>query len=1143
MKQKTLDLIRSSVVLLICMCSFILWRPGAHAATYYVDAAMGSDSNNGLAWGSAFKSIAKATDRYGSLTAGDTILVKPGTYSGFELTKAGTSTNRITLSREGSGEAIIDSSVQVTGWTQSSGQIYYASLAAGPEAVVVDRSPLLPELSLGAMTEGKFYYDSSTKRLYLWAPGGGSPASHAVGIVADNEYNWGALLSGASNVTIDGLTFRYASGNGIEIVGDNVILRNSKVEFNGKAGISVYGYGGVSSDNVLIENNEIYHNMLRNWPRGKEVHGYKWCCWAMGVVSHGTTNFKAIGNIVHKNGGEGIGGYMGNGTIFRNNISYDNWSVNLYLDNTINGIVEKNTSYCTTPNTGNLYNNGDPDPSDNRNARRLRPEGIMLGNEDYGSGFNLRNVQVTNNLVSNCRRGITYYGEGGGLQDVLIANNSVVVAAENEVGGGWLTGISIPAYGTNSNVVVKNNIIYSTNPTNIVIETWPNNQTTFNNNLYYSTTNSSPFRYNDAVVSFTTWKSSIGNQDAASINQNPQFVSTDPINGNFLKLNSSSSAINTGATLAQVTTDFSGVTRPIGPAYDIGAYEYGTSTPDTTPPTLPSNFNLAANATSQSSINVSWNPATDDVGIDHYIVERCTGLSCTTFTQVGTLTASPFIDSGLTASTGYSYHVRAVDAAGNMSGWSNVVGATTQAPPAPDTQAPTTPSNLSATAVSSSTINLTWTASTDNVAVTNYQVERCSGSSCTTFTQAATSTTNSYSDTGLTASTTYRYQVRASDAAGNNSSYSSIASATTQDVSSLSDSLMLGLNFNEGSGTTTQDVSGHSNTGTLNSGATWNTTGKNGNSVTFNGTSGYITVNDNNTLDLTTAMTLSAWVYPTRSSSWQTVMMKELDAIYYLYAGGNGTNIPTAGINIGGYKEISSTTSIPTNAWTYLAATWDGTTERLYVNGTQMASLDVSGTLQNTSDPLRIGGNTHWGEYFQGRIDDLRIYNTALTQSEIQTDMNTPLTQPSTFSSCSTVTPTNFTDPTYTGYGAPYDVFASNTPLISTQCSSTDTHTLTATLGIPGDTTRIVYTKGYYYDPGINDWTSFTGTCTGALNGEWCQGSVSASVTNANISTASVSDPSYLVGFTCRSQNGSWKCGCRDTSCSNFYWQVQGAGM
>jgi len=96
-----------------------------------------------------------------------------------------------------------------------------------------------------------------------------------------------------------------------------------------------------------------------------------------------------------------------------------------------------------------------------------------------------------------------------------------------------------------------------------------------------------------------------------------------------------------------------------------------------------------------------------------------------------------------------------------------------------DTTPPTAPTNLTATAISQSQINLSWTASTDNVGVTGYLIERCTGASCTNFTQVATPTSTSYSDGTLSASTAYSYRVRATDAAANLSTYSNVASTTT----------------------------------------------------------------------------------------------------------------------------------------------------------------------------------------------------------------------------------------------------------------------------------------------------------------------------------------------------------------------------
>lgn len=114
------------------------------------------------------------------------------------------------------------------------------------------------------------------------------------------------------------------------------------------------------------------------------------------------------------------------------------------------------------------------------------------------------------------------------------------------------------------------------------------------------------------------------------------------------------------------------------------------------------------------------------------------------------------------------------DIAINNTGYIGPIGsAPSPIPIVPDITPPSTPTNLTATSISSSQINLSWTTSTDNVGIAGYHIYR-------EGTQIATSTTNSYSDTGLTASTMYTYTVDAYDAAGNISGQSSSTSATTQ---------------------------------------------------------------------------------------------------------------------------------------------------------------------------------------------------------------------------------------------------------------------------------------------------------------------------------------------------------------------------
>ncbi len=186
-----------------------------------------------------------------------------------------------------------------------------------------------------------------------------------------------------------------------------------------------------------------------------------------------------------------------------------------------------------------------------------------------------------------------------------------------------------------------------------------------------------------------------------------------------------------------------------------------TVAPDTQAPTAPSI--LTAIAVSSSKINLSWVASTDNVGVAGYRIYRGG-------TQIDTSASNSYSNTGLSPSTTYTYTVAAYDTAGNVSGQSSPASATTQAPA--DTTSPTTPTNLLATAVSSSQINLSWTASTDNVGVVGYHIYRNS-------VEIATITATSYQNTGLTPSISYTYEVSAYDAAGNGSFASTPVTATT----------------------------------------------------------------------------------------------------------------------------------------------------------------------------------------------------------------------------------------------------------------------------------------------------------------------------------------------------------------------------
>jgi predicted phage tail protein len=189
------------------------------------------------------------------------------------------------------------------------------------------------------------------------------------------------------------------------------------------------------------------------------------------------------------------------------------------------------------------------------------------------------------------------------------------------------------------------------------------------------------------------------------------------------------------------------------------------------PPAAPSG--LGATAVSSSQINLSWTDnANNETG---FKIERCQNAGCSNFAQIATVGANvtTYSNTGLTPSTSYSYRVRATNASGD-SAYSNTASATTQA----TATVPAAPSNLTATAVSTSQINLSWTDNSNNE--TNFNIERCQGNNCSNFVQIATTGANvvTFNNTGLARNTRYRYRVRASNAVGN-SAYSNIAAART----------------------------------------------------------------------------------------------------------------------------------------------------------------------------------------------------------------------------------------------------------------------------------------------------------------------------------------------------------------------------
>lgn len=312
----------------------------------------------------------------------------------------------------------------------------------------------------------------------------------------------------------------------------------------------------------------------------------------------------------------------------------------------------------------------------------------------------------------------------------------------------------------------------------------------------------------------------------------------------------------------------------------------------------------------------------------------------------------------------------------------------------PAVGADTTPPAVSVTSpASGSTVSGSVTLSadaSDDVAVGSVQF-RVDGQAV-----GAADTTAPYSvawSSGTVANGSHTVTAVARDVAGNTTTSGAVTVTVANTAPPPPPDLVGAWSFDEGSGNVAADRSGIGNTGTV-SGASWTTAGKNGGALSFDGVNDRVVVADAASLDLTNRMTLEAWVRPsTSTAAWRTVLLKEHSSglSYSLYSANGAQARPNAHLNVGGDKGVTAPSGIPVDTWSHLAVTFDGATARLYVNGAQVATRAMSGSMATGSGVLSMGGNGVWGEWFAGRLDDVRIYSAVRSAAQIQEDMTRPV--------------------------------------------------------------------------------------------------------------------------------------------------------
>ena len=187
--------------------------------------------------------------------------------------------------------------------------------------------------------------------------------------------------------------------------------------------------------------------------------------------------------------------------------------------------------------------------------------------------------------------------------------------------------------------------------------------------------------------------------------------------------------------------------------------------------------------------------------------------------------------------------------------------------------------------------------------------------------------------------------------------------------------------FNENAGTVASDSSGNGNNANLMNGPVW-ITGKIGNALKFDGTNDYAVKTSANGIPVTSPFSVVAWVNAKSFSNpkWSDIIRKEGSWAIQ----GN----PTSKLNleITGKQDTVSNVVVPINTWTHIAVTFEGTTVKFYKNGV-LSDTKIQTNMPNAGlNTIYIGGYTSWGTYLNGALDNVKIYNRALTAQEVASE-------------------------------------------------------------------------------------------------------------------------------------------------------------
>ncbi len=443
---------------------------------------------------------------------------------------------------------------------------------------------------------------------------GEQPVIDGTGLGIDKNL---VTFSQAAYVDFSGFEVRNATRIGIcGWNASNIRVSGNNVHDAVKGGI-YFGsdtLGNVSA--ITVDGNTVYHTVLEN--QYHTLNGG----WSTALVVSWCNGASITNNKVYENSGEGIGFLLSNNGVVQQNVVFDNYSVEIYLDNASSLNVTQNLAYSTGNST--YFRGGFP------------AAGIGAANEPYTASNPLNNLTITDNIVINTRWGFYYgaYGNGGGLKNTTVANNTFYKSSTAVL---WIENDA------HVNSVVENNIFDQVG--GLAMSDVAGTGVSYHNNSWYGGNAGTAAGTGDII----------GDPRLA----NPgSFVAAD------YELTSSSPVLSKGVILPAVPTDFAGHARVTN---DLGAFAYAATAPpaDVQAPTAPTAL-TATIGSGSGSVSLVWVASRDNVGIAGYKVYRDLALVAT----IGPLTS--WTDPTTLASGTHNYQVAAFDPAGNVSTASNI---------------------------------------------------------------------------------------------------------------------------------------------------------------------------------------------------------------------------------------------------------------------------------------------------------------------------------------------------------------------------------------------------------------------------------------------------------------------------------------